>query len=535
MFSLKQAFKKSPLLWTALWIFLAVLIFLTDIFIPTGVADGMIYIVLVLVGLLAGNKRLLLGGAILGTLLIITGFFLSPPGGEIWKVLLNRFLSIFTLWVTYFLCRLQNRSQEELATSRLHLEERVRNRTLQLDEANRLLKQESAFVQLHKDIAVASNETRNVNETLQYCLKRICGHARWPVGHLYLVNNNAESPLVSSTLWHLDNLDQFETFREISEATAFDTGIGLPGRVLASGKPAWIIDVTQDPNFPRAKLSQDLGVKAGFAFPILIREEVVGIMEFFSEEAAEPKDELLEIMAHIGTQLGRVIERQRAEQEDVHSRQQLLNLYHRLEMVREEERTRIAREIHDELAQVLTALKLEISRLIKKLGHQAPGLQNNAETMMGLVDQTLPAIKELIHDLRPPILDDFGLQETISWEGKEFERKTGIRCDLDLNLLNPKIDSARSTAMFRIFQETLTNVVRHSRAKHVKVKLQEESNMLTLRVEDDGIGIDSKHLLNGNSLGILGMRERARVWGGEVKFQNEPEKGTTVVVQISRS
>jgi signal transduction histidine kinase len=532
--TLKHEFKNSPLLLTAIWVLLAVFIFLADIFIPTGVADGMLYVALVLVGLLAGNRRLLLGGAVLGTLLIVAGFFLSPAGGEIWKVLLNRFLSIFTLWMTYFLCRLQNRSQKELATAHLNLEERVADRTLELNEANRLLKRESAFVQLHKDIAVASNETSNVIETFQYCLRRICNHTGWPVGHLYLVDKNAKSPLVSSTIWHLDDLDQFETFRAISEATAFDPGIGLPGRVLESGKPAWIIDVTQDPNFPRAKLSYNLGVKAGFAFPILIREEVVGIMEFFSEEAAEPKDELLEIMAHIGAQFGRVIERQRAEEEDLNSRQQLLNLYHRLEMIQEEERTRIAREIHDELAQVLTALKLEISLLKRKLGAQAPALQKNAETILGLVDQTIPTVKQLIQDLRPPILDDLGLKETISWQGKEFERRTGIQCDLDLNLMDPEIDTARATAMFRIFQETLNNVVRHAHAHHVKVNLEDESNMLTLRVEDDGIGIDLKHL-NGKSLGILGMRERARVWGGEVDFQSESQKGTTVVVQISRS
>jgi signal transduction histidine kinase len=519
---------------TAIWVLLAVSIFLADIFIPTGVADGMLYVGLVLVGLLAGNRRLLLGGAVLGTILIIAGFFLSPSDGEVWKVLLNRFLSIFTLWMTYFLCLLQSRSQNQLAAAHLNLEERVKDRTLQLDEANRLLKQESAFVQLHKDIAVASNETRNVTESFQYCLRRICEHAGWPVGHLYLVDKETQPPLVSSTIWHLDDLDQFETFRAISEATAFDPGIGLPGRVLKSAKPAWIIDVTKDPNFPRAKLSPNLGVKAGFAFPILIRKEVVGIMEFFSEEAAEPKEEMLEIMAHIGAQLGRVIERQRGEQEGEHSRQQLRNLYHRLEMVREEERKRIAREIHDELAQVLTALKLEISLLKKKLGNQVPSLQKNAEMILGLVDQTIPAVKELVHDLRPPILDDFGLQETISWQGKEFERRTGIRCDLDLNLIKPEIDSARSTTMFRIFQETLNNVARHARARHVKINLEDNSNMLTLRVEDDGIGFDSKHL-NSKSLGILGMRERARVWGGQVDIQSESEKGTTVVVQISRS
>jgi len=101
--------------------------------------------------------------------------------------------------------------------------------------------------------------------------------------------------------------------------------------------------------------------------------------------------------------------------------------------------------------------------------------------------------------------------------------------------MNSKIDSARTTAMFRIFQETLNNVVLHAHARNVKVNLEDEANILTLRVEDEGIGIDSKHLLNGKSLGILGMRERARLWGGQVDFQSESQKGTTVVVQISRS
>lgn len=534
-FKITSELKKIPTLFTAMWFLLAIFIFIADVFIPTGVADGMLYVALPLVGLLSGNRKPIIGGATLGTALIILGFFLSPPGGEMWKVLFNRSLSIFTLLMTSFLCLLQNRSESELASTHLQLEQKVRDRTAQLDESNHLLKQESDFVQLHKDIAVASNETRSVADTFQYCLRQICEHTGWPVGHLYLVDKTASPQLESSTIWHLEDQSQFETFREISEATGFDSGIGLPGRVLASGKPAWIIDVTEDSNFPRAKLVRNLGVKAGFAFPILIRDEVAGIMEFFSTEAAEPKGRLLEVMGHIGAQLGRVIERQRAEQEGNRSRQQLRSLYHRLEMVREEERKRIAREIHDELAQVLTALKLEISLLKKKLARQAPELNKNAEVIFELIDQTIPAVKELIHELRPPILDDLGLQETISWQGREFERRTGIRCELDLNLGHSKIDSARSTTMFRIFQETLNNVVRHAQANHIRIVLADEANTLTLRVEDDGVGISPHHLKSGNSLGILGMRERARIWGGTVDFQKTSNNGTTVVVQISRS
>lgn len=402
-----------------------------------------------------------------------------------------------------------------------------------LDEANRRFREEAAYVQLHKDIAVASNETRAVDITLQYCLKRICDHAGWPVGHLYLIEGPAH--LVSSTIWHLSNPDQFETFKTISEATGFDTGIGLPGRVLASGEPAWIIDVNQDPNFPRAQLTENLGVKAGFAFPILIGSEVAGIMEFFSTEAAQPKNEMLDVMGHIGAQLGRVLERQRAEKESALAHQHLRNLYHRLEMVREEERTRIARELHDELAQVLTTLKLELSVLDKKLIQDNLPYRNDTQHVLELVDQTIPAVKRLMLDLRPPVLDDLGLREAIFWQGREFERRTGIQCLFNLGPEDLDIDAARATTLFRIFQETLTNVTRHAKAHNVTVQLSETDKQLALSISDDGVGIKSSDLNNGRSLGILGMQERVRIWGGTIDFISKPNAGTTVNILISRS
>jgi PAS domain S-box-containing protein len=202
---------------------------------------------------------------------------------------------------------------DELAGMRQRLTalEALETERMRAEEA---LHQKTAFVQLLQQVAVAANEAATMKEVLQYALDQVCAHTGWPVGDVYLLADHGRDELVPTGIWHLKNPKQFETFRRVTDATSFARGVGLPGRVLASGKPAWIIDVTQDPNFPRAKLAQDIGVKAGFAFPVLVGTEVVAVLEFFSAEAIEPDEPLLDMMAQVGTQLGRVIERTRAEE-----------------------------------------------------------------------------------------------------------------------------------------------------------------------------------------------------------------------------
>ena len=165
---------------------------------------------------------------------------------------------------------------------------------------------------LHK-IAVSANEASVVDEAMQVCLDEVCTYTGWPVGHVYVPADDGTGELAPTKLWHLDYPERFATFRRVTEATRFAPGVGLPGRVLVSSEPAWIVDVTKDPNFPRAKLAKGLGVKAGFAFPVLVGKDVAAVLEFFSEIAAEPDEHILEVMAQLGTQLGRVVERKRAE------------------------------------------------------------------------------------------------------------------------------------------------------------------------------------------------------------------------------
>lgn len=513
---------------------IAVAIFSLDLLLPLGIADGVLYVGLVLIGLRLQSKNFILLSAIGGTALIVIGFYLSPEGGVLWKVLTNRALSTFTLWMTAILCLWQIRAEVKLQEASEKLERRVQDRTGKLDEANELLRRESGFVELHKDIAVASNETQIIENTLEYCLKRICAHAGWPVGHLYLTSEPYSPHLIPAGIWYLEDPARFETFRKITEVTPFKSGEGLPGRVIASGKPAWIIDVTKDPNFPRANLAKNIGVKAGFAFPILIGDEIVGVMEFFSTKAVEPDGKLLEIMTQVGTQLGRVLERNRAEEDARHTHEQLRKLYHRLELVREEERTRMSREIHDELAQALTALKMEISLLDKKLDKNDSPLRSNTQMMLEILDTTIQAGKKLVMDLRPPILDDFGLPEAIEWQAIEYENRTGIQCDIDFGKNYLVLDKDRSTTLFRIFQETLTNVTRHAKADKIYISLKDCDGGVTLQVRDNGIGISKKQITNLRSLGLLGIRERALVWGGKVDIIGTPNKGTTVTIQLKR-
>jgi len=174
---------------------------------------------------------------------------------------------------------------------------------------------QSKSLQLLQRITAAANEAETPDDALQFALDEVCRFMDWPIGHVYLPDPQEGGKLASAGLWHLENARAAANFCLVSEATRFAPGVGLPGRVYQSGKSAWIVDVGQDPNFPRAKLSKNLGVRAGFAFPVLAGMETVGVLEFFSPEAVEPDENTLALMSDVGTQLGRAIERDRAEKE----------------------------------------------------------------------------------------------------------------------------------------------------------------------------------------------------------------------------
>lgn len=207
-------------------------------------------------------------------------------------------------------------SDGALLQRRLERERRARKEAKALlEQKSRELYLANKSVRLLQVAAVAANAATTLETALQTVVHQVCAHTGWPVGHVYVPGGMDRTTLVSTRIWHLEDPERFATFRQVTERTNFAVGSGLPGRVLASGKPAWITDVTQDTNFPRAQLVKDIGVKGGFAFPILLGSDVVAVLEFFSEHAVECDEALLEVMGHIGTQLGRVAERHRAQEQ----------------------------------------------------------------------------------------------------------------------------------------------------------------------------------------------------------------------------
>ena len=227
-----------------------------------------------------------------------------------------------------------------------------------------------------------------------------------------------------------------------------------------------------------------------------------------------------------------ITERKRVEDEVKRSREELRNLSAHIQSAREEERGYIAREIHDELGQTLSRLKLDLSWLKKRLTNGQEQLIEKTDNMSGLIDTTISAVQRISSELRPGVLDYLGLSAAIEWQMKEFREHTGIECSAAISNDISVEDQSISTAVFRIVQETLTNVIRHSKATRVDVKLGKTDNTLVLEAEDNGMGIDAEKVLSRSSFGLMGMRERARFLGGNIDILGIPGKGTTVKVSI---
>jgi signal transduction histidine kinase len=213
------------------------------------------------------------------------------------------------------------------------------------------------------------------------------------------------------------------------------------------------------------------------------------------------------------------------------SLQELQSLSQRVLIVREEERARMAREVHDEIGQALTALRMDVAWLQRRLGSQA-ALSEKLAAMSSLVDTTIDAVQRIATELRPAVLDELGLEAAAEWYVREFQKRTGLACRFDSALEEASVDRERSTAVFRILQEALTNVARHSEARHAEVRLVGEGDRLVLEVRDDGRGISPDRVHDSRSLGIAGMRERARAVGGEIEFQPRLASGTVVRLDL---
>lgn len=227
-----------------------------------------------------------------------------------------------------------------------------------------------------------------------------------------------------------------------------------------------------------------------------------------------------------------ITERKEAEERLKRSSKLLRELATHLQSIREEERTMISQEIHDELGQVLTALKIQVSLLANKLNKNQEPLKQKINSLADMIDSSVESVQRISSKLRPGILDELGLIAAIEWQTEEFQKLTNIKCSVALPKDELNLDRKKTTAIFRIFQEALTNIARHSEAQKILVSVYNHQSNIYLEIQDNGKGITQEQIKDFKSLGIHGMKERAMVFGGEVYIDGNPGKGTIVKIEI---
>ncbi len=269
-----------------------------------------------------------------------------------------------------------------------------------------------------------------------------------------------------------------------------------------------------------------------YCVPILSGDRVLGVINLYVKGGHKRNRMEGDFLSTVADTLAGIIVRKQAEEELRSSHKQLQNLSKHLQYVREEERAYIAREIHDDLGQSLTALKMESTLMKKGLSKDQKLLIDKANLMLKLIHNTIETVQRIASELRPDVLDHLGLTAAIEWQLEEFQNRFGIIYELIMHLEEIILDKDLSTTVFRILQEALTNIARHAEATRVKVSLKMENGNLVFKVEDNGKGITDEQISDYRSFGLIGIRERVHACNGFTTISGIQGKGTTVTVSI---
>jgi PAS domain S-box-containing protein len=528
-------------------------------------------------------------------------------------------------------------------------------------EADEALQRQTNFVKLLQEVAVAANQASTVEEAMQFALDRICAYTGWNVGFAYGLDQTSGNRLIPLGLSYLDDPERWSALKAASESASYPMEVDLPGKVFSTNSPVWLVNFDQFMEFPRMKLAAESGLNSGVAFPVLVGKKVVGALEFFGQEDTNPDQALLEVLAHIGTQLGRVVERKESENalrhsearfrtifegasmgielvdlggrllaynpalaemlgysdeqllldsvtqtnhpanvvaigsdnqlfeemkagirdfyrqekrlnskdgqelwarisvsivrdvdekpqfaigmvENITKRKQMeaeLNeLQRRLMEGRESERVQLAQELHDGPMQDLYGLSFHLKAFESGL----PEVVDRSEMgeMQGNLQQVVRTLRSICGELRPPALAPFGLEKAIRSHADSFqETNPDLTIGLELMPDGQVLSEQVRLALFRIYQQALTNIVRHANAQHVMVRFTINDREAILEVQDDGKGFELPSrwidLARQGHLGLVGAQERAESIGGKLNIESKPGEGTIMRVTLPRS
>ena len=405
-----------------------------------------------------------------------------------------------------------------------------------------------------------------LTEAMPRILQAVCENLDWKLGALWIVDNDTDE-IYCVEIWQDPTLIADE-FIAVSRQSRYRRNTGFPGHVWANDSALWIMDIADDDRFPRSQIADKEGLHGAFGFPVRIGQEVLGVMELFSTDIRQSDANLTAVMSTIGSQIGQFVARKRAEealrqanaelesrvsrrteelaeanrilQAEIVMRQKAeesrVHLLHRLVSAHEEERGRIARELHDKMGQYMTGLILELHSLTE-ICQPHPPSHTRLLRLLQITDELMREVHHLAWELRPAVLNDLGLKTALGNYLTQWSERTEIAldfhsCNLDKQLLSPDIE----TTVYRIIQEALTNILKHAQAKNVSVVVECQQNNMQVIVEDDGKGFDTEYLLHKATkegrLGVVGMQERAAMVEGTLDIESTPGAGTVVFVHI---
>jgi len=398
----------------------------------------------------------------------------------------------------------QKRAEEALKTVNETLEQCVAERT-------------EAIQMLH-DVASMANQSQSAKHAIEHCLQRLATFNGWGFGHALLLAADNPDELVPAYIYYPEvDSDHLRRFREVTLGMRFHRGQCLPGRVFASGKPEWTTDVRHDLSECRAVVAKELGIGAAISFPVLVGEKVVAVLEFFANQVLQPDARTTDVMADVGMQVGRVVERAKFEEH--------------LLTIAEEIRQGLSQDLHDDVGQELTGLGLKAQTLAEMLGTAKSRAGELAADIVAALERTHDKVRSLCRRMLPIELEEGLLFSALEQLAVATSRSSRIKCKFARSHPDPVFDRHVCVHLYRIAQEAVANALRHSGAQRLHITIDQEHGETALRIEDDGKGFSVKPIQT-EGMGLRTMRYRAGLIGGKLEIGPGIYGGTQVVCWV---